>query len=60
MQDILRLLRERPVGRGLVLPGMPAGSPGMEMPDGRVQPYTVEFVLPDGTTQPYVLHGQRS
>ncbi|WP_241485622.1 DUF411 domain-containing protein, partial [Xanthomonas euvesicatoria] len=54
------LLRERPVGRGLVLPGMPAGSPGMEMPDGRVQPYTVEFVLPDGTTQPYVLHGQRS
>ena len=60
VQDILRLLRERRVGRGLVLPGMPAGSPGMEMPDGRVQPYTVEFVLPDGTTQPYVLHGQRS
>lgn len=59
VQDISRLLRERPQGRGLVLPGMPAGSPGMEMPDGRVQPYTVELVLPDGTTQPYVLHGRR-
>ncbi len=58
VEDILRLLRERPEGRGLVLPGMPAGSPGMEMPDGRVQPYTVELVLPDGTTLPYTRHGQ--
>lgn len=26
---------------GLAVPGMPAGSPGMEMPDGRREPYQV-------------------
>jgi len=55
--DIKRLLKERPTARGLVLPGMPAGSPGMEMPDGHVQPYTVELVLADGSTQPFAQHG---
>lgn len=29
-QAILRLLAERPSGRGLAVPGMPIGSPGME------------------------------
>ena len=29
--DILRLLNERPDARGLCVPGMPIGSPGMEM-----------------------------
>ena len=28
--DILRLLKERPKAKGLAVPGMPAGSPGME------------------------------
>ncbi|MGV6482797.1 DUF411 domain-containing protein [Stenotrophomonas indicatrix] len=56
--DIKRLLKERPTARGLVLPGMPAGSPGMEMPDGYVQPYTVELVLADGSTQPFAQHRQ--
>ncbi|MNT42044.1 hypothetical protein D3C72_1784430 [compost metagenome] len=56
--DIKRLLKERPTARGLVLPGMPAGSPGMEMPDGYVQPYTVELVLADGGTEPFAQHGQ--
>lgn len=56
--DIKRLLKERPTARGLVLPGMPAGSPGMEMPDGHVQSYTVELVLADGSTQPFAQHGQ--
>lgn len=55
--DIRRLLEERPDARGLVLPGMPAGSPGMEMPDGRVQPYTVERIEQDGTTQAWASHG---
>ncbi len=27
---IARLLKERPIGRGLAVPGMPIGSPGME------------------------------
>src|SRR3546814_2251231 len=33
--DIKRLLEEKPDARGLVLPGMPLGSPGMEVPEGR-------------------------
>jgi hypothetical protein len=36
---ILRLLREQPVARGLAVPGMPAGSPGME--GGRPEFYEV-------------------
>lgn len=55
-QDIKRLLAERPDARGLVLPGMPMGSPGMEMPDGRTQPYTVELVRPDGSTEAFASH----
>ncbi|HDS1123380.1 TPA: DUF411 domain-containing protein [Stenotrophomonas maltophilia] len=57
-EDIKRLLAERPAARGLVLPGMPAGSPGMEMPDGYVQPYTVELVRTDGSIEAFAEHGQ--
>lgn len=31
--DIRRLVEERPMAHGLSVPGMPAGSPGMEMGD---------------------------
>jgi hypothetical protein len=55
--DVRRLLAERPDARGLALPGMPIGSPGMEAPDGRVQPYTVELVEKNGTTAAYARHG---
>ncbi|GAB3319446.1 DUF411 domain-containing protein [Luteimonas notoginsengisoli] len=54
--DIKRLLEEKPDAIGLVLPGMPMGSPGMEMPDGRQEPYTVEIVNRDGTTEPFAQH----
>src|SRR3546814_10490817 len=47
--DIKRLLEEKPDARGLVLPGMPLGSPGMEVPEGRQQPYKVELIHRDGT-----------
>lgn len=57
--DIQRLLAERPDVRGLVLPGMPLGSPGMEVPDGRVQRYTVEQVARDGSTSAWATHGPR-
>lgn len=55
--DVKRLLAERPDAKGLALPGMPLGSPGMEMPDGTVQPYTVELVLDDGSTTAFAHHG---
>lgn len=38
--DIHRLLREQPDARGLAVPAMPLGSPGMEVDDRR-QAYTV-------------------
>jgi len=47
-REIKRLLKERPKAKGLAVPGMPAGSPGME--SNRPQPYDVLLVKPDGTT----------
>jgi hypothetical protein len=39
---VARLLKERPGGlRGIAVPGMPRGSPGMEMPDGSKDPFQV-------------------
>ncbi len=55
-EDVKRLLHEKPDAKGLVLPGMPAGSPGMEMPDGRKQAYVVEIVSKAGDTAFYARH----
>ena len=42
LDEVDRLLRERPSDiRGIAVPGMPIGSPGMEVPDGRTEPYQV-------------------
>ena len=57
MDDIKRLLRERPDAKGLTVPGMPAGSPGMEVSSGQVQPYDVLLVKRDGTTAVFSHHG---
>jgi hypothetical protein len=43
-----RLLKEKPVGRGLAVPGMPIGSPGMEVPGTPAQKYQVLLFAPDG------------
>ena len=58
VSDIKRLLKEKPAARGLVLPGMPIGSPGMEVPGAPVRPYTVELVKRDGSTVAYSTHGK--
>jgi hypothetical protein len=57
-QDISRLLRDRPKAKGLTVPGMPAGSPGMEVPSGEIQPYDVLLVAEDGSTSVFAHHGQ--
>jgi hypothetical protein len=44
--DILRLLDEKPVSRGLSVPGMVAGSPGMAEGD---EPYQVVLFADDGS-----------
>ncbi len=49
---IARLLEERPDVRGLAVPGMPVGSPGMEMGD-RKDPYDVIAFDGSGTTRVY-------
>jgi hypothetical protein len=55
--DIVRLLEQRPDASGLTVPGMPAGSPGMEIPSGVVQPYDVHLVARDGSTAVFAHHG---
>lgn len=55
-EDVKRLLAEKPAAKGLVLPGMPLGSPGMEVPGGAVQPYTVELVDQNGATTAFARH----
>jgi hypothetical protein len=51
-QELRRLLREKPSARGLAVPGMPMGSPGMEM-DGNRDAYNVLLVLKDGSSRVY-------
>ena len=50
-REIRRLLAEKPVAKGLAVPGMPVGSPGM--PGDKPQPFDVLLVKPDGTTAVY-------
>ena len=50
-REIKRLLAERPSARGLAVPGMPPGSPGME--GAPAVPYDVLLVLADGSTRVY-------
>jgi len=47
--DVKRLLRSKTTGLGLSVPGMPVGSPGMEM-GPRLDPYAVLLVQRDGST----------
>jgi hypothetical protein len=55
--DIKRLLADRPARVvGLAVPGMPAGSPGMEVPGGRVQPYDVLAFDEAGKTTVFASH----
>jgi hypothetical protein len=52
--DIKRLLKERPDVKGLTVPGMPHGSPGMET--GRQEPYRVLTFDAAGKTEVFAQH----
>lgn len=54
-EDISRLLTEKPQARGLVVPGMPMGSPGMDMGPEK-EPYEVLLLGTDGKTSVYAAH----
>ena len=57
-EDVRRLLAERPEAVGLVVPGMPLGSPGMETPDGQREVYETLLILKGGGTRVFARHGQ--
>jgi hypothetical protein len=50
---VRRLLEERPEVLGIAVPGMPAGSPGMERPDGYTEPYEVYTFDASGPREVY-------
>jgi hypothetical protein len=45
-----KMLKEKPAGRGLTIPGMPQSAPGMDIPG---QPYNVLLFTRDGKTKVY-------
>ena len=51
-EAIAKLLTERPNIRGIAIPGMPSGSPGM--PSAKGEPFVVYAVNNDGTSQEYM------
>lgn len=49
-KDLRRLLTERPDVKGLSVPGMPVGSPGMEVPGREAEHYDVLTFDEEGRT----------
>jgi hypothetical protein len=57
-EDIKRLLAKRPKGMtGLAVPGMPAGSPGMDVGHSHKQRYQVFAFGPGGKRAVFATHG---
>lgn len=54
--DVKQLLVRKPRARGLIVPGMVPGSPGMEQGDER-QPFDVLLLAEDGSTTVFTHHG---
>jgi hypothetical protein len=55
-RDVRRLLAEQPAALGLSVPGMPVGSPGMEMGD-RLDRYDVVLIGLDGAPSVFATYG---
>ena len=53
-EDIKKLLAQKPKARGIAVPGMPGGSPGME--HAPKQPYQTLLIKSDGTTSVFASH----
>lgn len=56
--EIERLLEERPDIAGLAVPGMPPGSPGMEVASGEVAAYDVIAFDKAGSSEVYASYGK--
>ena len=62
-REVKRLLREKPVAIGLAVPGMPVGSPGMEMVGemlGLRDAFDVVLVTQDGSSRVYESYAAKS
>lgn len=55
-EDVRRLLEHGGSVRGLAVPGMPVGSPGMEVPGRPAEPYQVIEFGPDGHRAVFAEH----
>ena len=58
VSEVERLLTERPDIAGLAVPGMPPGSPGMEVDGAADRPFDVIAFDKSGQTQIYASYGQ--
>ena len=56
-EDIFKLLTEKPNARGLSVPGMPFGSPGMETGQNK-EPFDTLLVFENGKTKVFNSHAQ--
>jgi hypothetical protein len=56
-EDVIKLIESGADVKGLTVPGMPLGSPGMEAP--QPQRYTVYTFDAEGNTKPFAEHGPR-
>ena len=55
--DIQRFLALRPRALGLTVPGMPIGSPGMEISGAALERFETLMLLPGGATRVFARHG---
>jgi hypothetical protein len=56
--EVARLLSERPDIAGIAVPGMPIGSPGMEVEGAAPQPFDVIAFDASGNTTIYASYGK--
>jgi len=56
VEDIRRLLQDRPAVAGIAAPGMPQSGPGMAVPGAPVHPYEVLAFSTDGHTAVFARH----
>ena len=54
--DVQRLLKEKPAVAGIATPGMPVGSPGMEVPNMKGDAYNVVAFDKKGGTRVFAKH----
>lgn len=54
--DITRLLAEKPKARGLAVPGMPVGSPGMEIKGVKADPFQTLLIAVDRSATVFAAH----